>query len=104
MKSRRTFLKTGAAAMAGAAGFLALEKPARGQGFAATPPLTPFRDRLPIPAVHSPVGTQTIRPRGYDQQFQAAQFVVEMKSGMHQWHADLPATPIWGYSGVFPGP
>jgi spore coat protein A len=104
MSSRRKFLQTGVAAAAGAAGFLSLEKSARGQGFPGSPPLTPFKDRLPIPAVHRPVGTTTIRPKGYDGEFQALQYEVEMKGGMHSWHADLPANPIWGYSGTFPGP
>src|SRR4051794_20373893 len=104
MKSRRTFLKTGAAAMAGAAGFLAVEKSARGQGFPASPPLTPFKDALPIPDVRRFTRMERIRPKGYDQEFLAAVYEVEMKAGMHKWHSDLPPVTIWGYSGVFPGP
>jgi len=103
MKTRRTFLKTGAAAVAGAAGFIGSQKNACGQ-FGGTPPLPPFVDPLPLPTVHKSTGSASMVPKGYDQQVTVQQYEVPMMEGMHKWHRDLPATRIWGYTGVFPGP
>jgi spore coat protein A len=57
---------------------------------AATNGLAQFVDQLPImPVIQpSPTGVTHIR----------------MLPALHKVHRDLPATPIWGYNGIWPGP
>lgn len=87
---------------------LALRDLAHGQGPQGppgTPPLTPFKDPLPIPPVHRPVSIERIQPKGFDgPAVDAVNFDVSMTEATHQFHADLPPTRLYGYSGMYPGP
>lgn len=56
--------------------------------------LTPFKDSLPIP--------QVIKPKRREKDY--TYYKITMKSVLHQFHSDLPATPCWGYEGEVPGP
>ena len=111
MLSRRNALKAGV--MGG--GALALS-PGSAQSQAV---LTPFMDPLPIPSILQPVaaftpkadvsatsvdGTHTYHVSG--PRAVAANTVyynVEEKLGYHKFHAQLPASSIWGYQGILPG-
>jgi spore coat protein A, manganese oxidase len=86
--SRRTFLKGGLAVAAGAA--LPFQGAQKAFAVAPAPPLTPFVDALPIPPVKTPVSPNTY------------QLTVQPIS--HSYHSSLPATPHWGYDGIYPGP
>lgn len=57
-------------------------------------PLTKFVDALPIPSV--------LRPR--DVRDGVPFYEVTMKQISQQLHRDLPATTVWGYNGMYPGP
>jgi len=111
MKTRRTFLKAGVGAFAGAAGFLSSPRFAYSQvmvpnffaGLVPSPPLTKFVDPVPIPSVHQPVGMATATAPG-GAQVQAPQYQVTMMEFSQKMHRDLPPTRLWGYNGVFPGP
>jgi spore coat protein A len=54
-------------------------------------PLAPFVDPLPVP------------PRLVAAEHDG-RLTVRMRAGAHQFHRDLPASRIWGYEGVVPGP
>jgi len=56
-----------------------------------TPPLEPFVDPLPLPSrlLASEHG---------------GRLTVSIRSGAHTFHRDLPASRIWGYEGIVPGP
>jgi FtsP/CotA-like multicopper oxidase with cupredoxin domain len=58
---------------------------------AVAPPIMPFVDRLPIPA--------RLIAAEHD-----GRLTVRMRAGRHQFHRDLPASDIWGYEGMVPGP
>lgn len=97
MINRREFIKYTTIAGVGfavpnalkAAGLLAGSR-----GAAASPPLAKFVDALPIPGVYTPIGTHT---NG------APLYQVTMRQVNQKLHRDLPATPIWGYDGAYPG-
>lgn len=71
----------------------------------ASPATTAFVDPLPIAPIAVPVTPATFRPFPtrplpsvltiYD---------ISMEQGLHSFHRDLPATSIWGYNGIAPGP
>lgn len=56
--------------------------------------LTKFRDQLPIPGRLKPVYKNK----------QATYYEVRMLEAYHSFHSELPATLIWGYEGMCPGP
>jgi spore coat protein A len=58
-----------------------------------SPMLTPFQDALRIPPVLSPV------TRG-----KTHLYTLTMKAGISKLHRDLPATVVWGFNGLYPGP
>jgi spore coat protein A len=91
---RRTFLKLigGAAGATVAVGGSGLWLPERRTE--ASPILTPFVDPLPIPSVIAPSGTLNGQPL----------FNVTMTAFKQKLHTALPATPLWGYNGLYPGP
>jgi len=53
-------------------------------------PLTPFVDRLAIPARR--IVTEPSR------------LVVKIETATHRFHRDLPPSPVWAYDGSLPGP
>lgn len=57
--------------------------------------LEPFVDALPIPAVLAP---DVIEPGGIPR------YNIDIVEFTQELHRDLPATRLWGYEGVFPGP
>jgi FtsP/CotA-like multicopper oxidase with cupredoxin domain len=63
------------------------------QGMTRAPaaPLAPFVDPLPLPS--------RLVAAEHD-----GRLTVRMRAGAHQFHRDLPASRIWGYEGVVPGP
>ena len=88
MLTRRTFIKAGAATVAGA--MLPMAGLQKALALAPAPALAPFVDPLPIPAVKTPTS-----PGVYD---------MTVEPVTHSYHRDLGATPVWGYDGVYPGP
>lgn len=56
--------------------------------------LARFVDPLPIPREARRTGS----PNG------VAIYRIAMKEFLHQFHRDLPPTPVWGYGGTIPGP
>jgi FtsP/CotA-like multicopper oxidase with cupredoxin domain len=56
-----------------------------------SPPLAPFVDRLPVPS--------RLLAAEHD-----GQLTVHIRSGAHRFHRDLPASTIWGFEGMVPGP
>ena len=91
---RRTFLKLmgGAAGASVAVGGSGWWLPARRTE--AQVSLTPFLDPLPIPPNIAQSGTLNGQPL----------FNVTMQAFTQQLHSNLPATPLWGYNGLYPGP
>jgi spore coat protein A len=59
------------------------------------PPLEPFVDPLPIPPVLPP--RTGVIPGGHF-------YEVRMLEFKQKLHRDLPATTLWGYEGMYPGP
>ncbi len=57
--------------------------------------LTPFQDPLPIPSIAVP----TTGTAGG-----VAHYNMYIRQFNHQFHAQLPATPVWGYNDQYPGP
>eukprot|EP00049_Salpingoeca_infusionum_P024310 m.15602 g.15602 ORF g.15602 m.15602 type:complete len:935 (-) comp6677_c0_seq1:468-3272(-) len=57
--------------------------------------LTPFLDALPIPQVLQPTTGRAGGQAHYD---------LEINEFQQQLHSELPATTVWGYNGMFPGP
>ncbi len=57
--------------------------------------LEPYVDALPIPGVLAPVGTRVDGAPKYE---------VSVSEVQQQLHRDLPATTVWGYEGLYPGP
>jgi FtsP/CotA-like multicopper oxidase with cupredoxin domain len=58
---------------------------------APSPPLTPFVDALPLPS--RLIATE------HD-----GQLTVRLRAGEHRFHRDLPASSVWGFEGMVPGP
>ena len=78
-------------AVGGSVGLLA----SRARAFAetpASPTLTRYVDRLPIPRVLRP----SAQPDGL--------VTIRMRPCAQKAHRDLPATRLWGYDGMWPGP
>jgi spore coat protein A len=59
----------------------------------ASPWLTMFADPLRIPPVLTPI------QRGKTQFYS-----LTLRAGLAKVHRDLPATPVWGFDGLYPGP
>ena len=55
-----------------------------------THPLQPFVDALPIP------------PRRVVEE--PARLTIALRAAVHQFHRDLPPSPVWSFDGVVPGP
>ncbi len=55
--------------------------------------LTPFVDALRIPPVLKPKTVSKVDT-----------YSITMRAGSVKCHRDLPATTIWGYNGIYPGP
>ncbi|MDZ4799734.1 MAG: multicopper oxidase domain-containing protein [Bryobacteraceae bacterium] len=102
MKNRRDFLKAGLTAAA----YLSLSDLVRAQGPPpGTPNLTWFKDPLPLPGVIRPTGKERMSPKGYGgPPVDVWTYEVPIRETTHQFHADLPATRLWGYNGMIPGP
>ena len=58
---------------------------------APSPPLTPFVDALPLPS--RLIATE------HD-----GRLTVRIRVGEHRFHRDLPASSVWGFEGMVPGP
>lgn len=56
--------------------------------------LQKFVDPLPIPPVAGPLSTNDGVPL----------YLISMNQVSQKLHRDLPATQVWGYNGIFPGP
>lgn len=99
MINRRNFLKAGIGVAGGAAFFSATRK-AYGQlpSFPPSPQMAPFVDPLPLPRVIQPVGFTSVNGKT------VSQYEVPMRAAMQKLHRDLPETPVWGYTGTYPGP
>lgn len=85
-----------------------------------SPPTRPFVARMPIPPLLRPVSSlnphPTVEPNaaageGRTRSHQALLrfppqkfYRMRFQQGMHAWHPDLPAGPVWGVNGIFPGP
>jgi len=95
MISRREFIKYSGIAGAGLAapGLFKLIGVLGTPAMAATPPLAPWVDAVPMPGVQTPVGTHNGMPL----------YEVAMKQVTQKLHRDLPATKVWGYNGLYPG-
>jgi spore coat protein A, manganese oxidase len=63
--------------------------------------LAHFVDPLPIPPVARALGK---RADPVDSSRQLAYYRIEMRALKAKLHRDVPATPLWGYDGLFPGP
>lgn len=63
--------------------------------------LARFVDPLPIPPIAHASGTRT-HPRYPGKPL--PYYRVEMREFKTKLHRDIPATPMWGYNGSFPGP
>ena len=97
--TRRTFLKSGAMALAGAG----MDRPHASSPIAARDPATlaPFVDSLPVPRVMKPTGTRT-HPEQAGQQIPF--YRVAMREVRQKVHRDLPPTRMWSFDNSFPGP
>jgi spore coat protein A len=95
MLSRRQFVR--ASVIAGAA--LTLDRLSGAettlpQGRGPQPPLTPFKDPLPLPPVLRPAENANGR----------ASLSISLRAMSRRLHSELPPTPLWGYEGCVPGP
>src|SRR5580692_1656541 len=95
--TRRDFLIAGSMAAAGSK-----------MGFPSPPAaaldpskLAPFVDPLPIPRIAKPLGT---RAHPDDPKQQIPYYRIGLRATQQRVHRDLPATPMWGFDGSFPGP
>src|SRR5690348_7898483 len=59
--------------------------------FGLDPPLTPFVDALPLPS--------RLIVAEHD-----GRVTVGIRAAAHQFHRDLPASSVWGFEGMIPGP
>jgi spore coat protein A len=98
--TRRTFLKTGALALAGTRMGAPL---AELSGADALDPstLTPFVDALPIPRMMKPAGTRA-HPEQAGQRI--PYYRMAMRELRQKVHRDLAPTRMWGFENTFPGP
>jgi spore coat protein A len=98
--TRRTFLKTGALALAGTRMGAPLAVPS---GADALDPstLTPFVDALPIPRMMKPAGTRA-HPEQAGQRIPYYQLA--MREVRQKVHRDLAPTRMWSFENSFPGP
>jgi spore coat protein A len=63
--------------------------------------LARFVDPLPVPPIARASGTRAyLRYPGRELPY----YRVEMRAFKTKLHRDIPATPLWGYNGSFPGP
>jgi spore coat protein A len=63
--------------------------------------LARFVDPLPVPPIARATGTRT-HPRYPGREL--PYYRVDMRAFKAKLHRDIPATPMWGYNGSFPGP
>ncbi len=86
----------------------------------ASPPTSAFVQPLPIPPVKTSVpslnpaptkhanitGGETARGshQKWNKYFPTVFYEIHTKPGMHQFHPELPPSPVWGYDGIVPGP
>jgi FtsP/CotA-like multicopper oxidase with cupredoxin domain len=86
----------------------------------ASPPTSAFVQALPIPPIKTSVPSLDPAPtkhanitggetaRGSHQKwakyFPTVFYEIHTKPGMHQFHPELPPSPVWGYDGIVPGP
>ncbi|MGC1548965.1 MAG: multicopper oxidase domain-containing protein [Rhodanobacter sp.] len=63
--------------------------------------LARFVDPLPIPPIARAAGQ---RAHPSDPARQLPYYRMEMRAFKARLHRDVPATPLWGYDGMFPGP
>jgi spore coat protein A len=98
--TRRTFLKTGALALAGTRMGAPLAVP--GGADALDPStLTPFVDALPIPRMMKPAGT---RPHPEQAGQRIPYYQLAMREVRQKVHRDLAPTRMWSFENSFPGP
>ena len=64
------------------------------QGPGTQPPLTPFKDPLPLPPLLRPEQKANGR----------ASLSVGLAAQLSALHSELPPTTFWGYDGCVPGP
>jgi len=88
--TRRTFIKSGAAVVAGA--MLPMANVQKALAVAPAPPLNAFLDPLPIPPLKEPTS-----PGGTD-------YELSVTAASHTYHSSLGSTTVWGYDGIYPGP
>lgn len=96
--SRRQMLKLGTALGATILVTSGLSRSARAEVLTSCPqtgplttPLLPFKDPLPIPPFYRPAD-------------HARHYKINTTNILHQFHADLPPMPAWGFDGQTPGP
>lgn len=78
-------------------------------GTVSSPTLTAFVDPLPIPPVAQSVAALSPPPnpaahQRYNEFLPQKFYDISQREGTHQFHRDLPATTIWGFNGMTPGP
>jgi FtsP/CotA-like multicopper oxidase with cupredoxin domain len=86
---------------------------------ASSPATTPFVQPLPImppaiPTILNPQPTLSANTAAgeaaradhqfFNQFFPFVQYDISVQPAMHQFHPEIPATYIWGYNGIYPGP
>ena len=85
-----------------------------------SPPTSAFVQALPIPPIKTSVASLNPAPtkeaniaggeaprakhQKWTQFLPQVLYDVHTKPGVHQFHPELPPTPIWGYDGIVPGP
>jgi FtsP/CotA-like multicopper oxidase with cupredoxin domain len=81
---------------------------------APSPATTPWVVELPFPPILQPVESLSppVNPAQHDLQIGFDPnlgplnqlYEIEIKTGMHSFHPELPLNPIFGFNGIFPGP
>lgn len=103
--SRRWMLRAGVASLATSSGLAGLTRLGRADGFAPSPPTTPFLDALPLPSFAQPSAATTITPSPARRiPSNAVFYEIETREALHSFHSQLPLNSIWGYNGLTPGP
>ena len=95
--TRRDFLVAGSMAMAGSR----MSFPTAPAAALDPAKLAHFVDPLPIPRVARALGTRA-HPDNAKQQI--PYYRIALRAMQQKVHRDLPATPMWGFDGSFPGP
>ena len=95
--TRRDFLVAGSMAMAGSR----MSFPTAPAAALDPAKLAPFVDPLPIPRVARALGMRA-HPDSAKQQI--PYYRIALRAMQQKVHRDLPATPMWGFDGSFPGP